>query len=104
MIIISKFLNKTEKVEYYFAIMPDDMERPFIFGAQSADPKLPSIAQWGASSRFGLDNLDIIEGKLWKDWRSSLEKLGATWVIPIMEESVIKNDVTYAIYEIISKS
>ena len=104
MIIISRFLNKTEKVEYYFAIVPDDMDRPFILGAQSADPKLPSIAQWGASSRFGLDNLDIIEGKLWKDWRSSLEMLGATWVIPIIEESVIKNDVTYAIYEIISKS
>lgn len=47
MIIILKFLNKTEKVEYYFAIMPDNMERPFIFGAQSAVPKLPSIAQWG---------------------------------------------------------
>ena len=104
MIIISKFLNKTEKVEYYLAIVPDDMERPFILGAQSADPKLPSIAQWGASSRFGLDNLDTIEGKLWKDWRSSLEMLGASWVIPIIEESVIKNDVTYAIYEIISKS
>ena len=104
MIIISKFLNKTEKVEYYFAIMPDDMERPFILGAQSAVPKLPSIAQWSASSRFGIDNLDTIEGKLWKDWRSSLEMLGASWVIPIIEESGIKNDVTYAIYEIISKS
>ncbi len=91
-------------MEYYLAIVPDDMERPFILGAQSADPKLPSIAQWGASSRFGLDNLDTIEGKLWKDWRSSLEMLGASWVIPIIEESVIKNDVTYAIYEIISKS
>lgn len=102
--IISRFLNKTEKVEYYFAIVPDDMERPFILGAQSADPKLPSIAQWGASSRFGLDNLDSIEGKLWKSWRSSLKMLGASWVIPIMEESVIKNDVTYVVNQIISKS
>lgn len=66
MIIISRFLNKTEKVEYYFAIVPDDMDRPFILGAQSADPKLPSIAQWGASSRFGLDNLDTIEGNYGK--------------------------------------
>lgn len=47
MVIISRFLNKTEKVEYYFAIMLEDMERPFILGAQSVDPKLPSIAQWG---------------------------------------------------------
>ena len=77
MIIISRFLNKTEKVEYYFAIVPDDMDRPFILGAQSADPKLPSIAQWGASSRFGLDNLDTIEGKLWKSWRSTLKMLDA---------------------------
>lgn len=104
MIIILKFLNKTEKVEYYFAIMPDNMERPFIFGAQSAVPKLPSIAQWGASSRFGLDSLDTIEGKLWKDWRFSLEMLGASWVIPIIEESVIKDDVSHAVNEIISKS
>jgi hypothetical protein len=102
--IISRFLNKTEKVEYYFAIVPDDMERPFILGAQSVDPKLPSIAQWGASSRFGLDSLETIEGKLWKDWRFSLEMLGASWVIPIMEESVIKNDLTYAVNQIISKS
>lgn len=102
--IISRFLNKTEKVEYYFAIVPDDMERPFILGAQSAGPKLSSIAQWGASSRFGLDNLDSIEGKLWESWRSSLKMLGASWVIPIMEESVIKNDLTYAVNQIISKS
>ena len=104
MIIISRSLNKTAKVEYYFAIMPDDMERPFILGAQSVDPKLPSIAQWGASSRFGLNSLDTIEGKLWKDWRSSLKMLGASWVIPIIEESLIKNDVSHAVNQIISKS
>ena len=104
MITISKSLNKTEKVEYYFAIMLEDMERPFILGAQSVDPKLPSIAQWGASSRFGLDSLETIEGKLWKDWRFSLEMLGASWVIPIIEESVIKDDVSHAVNEIISKS
>lgn len=102
--IISRFLSKTERVEYYFAIMSDHMERPFILGAQSVGPKLPSIAQWGASSRFGLDSLDTIEGKLWNDWRFSLEMLGASWVIPIIEESVIKDDVSHAIYEIISKS
>ena len=104
MVIISRFLNKTEKVEYYFAIMLEDMERPFILGAQSVDPKLPSIAQWGASSRFGLDSLDTIEGELWKDWRFSLEMLGVSWVIPIIEESVIKDDVSHAVNEIISKS
>ena len=102
--IISKFRNRAEKVEYYFAIMPGEIDRPFVLGAQSADPELPSIAQWGASSRFGLDNLDSIGGEQWKDWRSSLEMVGSSWVIPIIEESVIKEDVSHAVSEIMSKS
>ena len=80
------------------------MERPFILGAQSTDPNLPSTTQWGASSRFGLDNLNTIGGELWKDWRCSLEMLGASWVIPIIEDSVIKDDVSHAVNQIISKS
>jgi len=93
----------SEKVEYYFAIIPDELERPFVFGAQSFDSSLPSTAQWGASSRFGLKNIEAIDGEQWKDWRRSLEMVGCLWVIPIIEEAISKDNITCAVSEIIQR-
>lgn len=101
--IINKVSEPTENADLYFAIDPDNLERPFILGGYSNDPSLPSIAQWGTASTFGLDNLDNISGSKWKDWRASLHQLNCAWVIPIIEEAEKTRDIKAAIGTILDK-
>lgn len=75
---ISTVSEQTKKADSYFAIDPDNLERPFILGGRCYDPSLPSISKWAAASTFGLENLDNISGSKWRDWRASLHKSTVT--------------------------
>ena len=86
----------------YFAIDLENCERPFVLGGCSNDPELPSIAQWGVSSTFGLENLDNIGGAKWKDWRATLRQLNCEWVISIIEEAEKTRDVESAVSKILN--
>ena len=101
--IISKVSVPHEKANIYFAVDLKNPIKPFIFGAECNDPDLPSVAQWACASRFGIDNLDNIDGSKWKDWRATLKKLNCEWVIPIFEKAQLDSDLQFAISEIINK-
>ena len=104
MITISTAHNHAEKTDYWFAVDPANPERPFIFGANSADPALPSIACWSAASAFSLENIDRIDGSLWKDWRASLILTGCPWAVPIMEDALKNEDSQAAMDKILARS
>jgi hypothetical protein len=101
--IIKKVSEPIEKADLYFAIDPDNLEKPFILGGCCNDPSLPSIAQWAAASTFGLDNLDNISGSKWKDWRGTLHQLNCDWVISIIEEAEKTRDIKAAVGKILDK-
>ncbi len=102
--IISKISDPIEKADLYFGIDPDDLKKPFVLGGCSNDLSLPPMAQWGAASTFGLENLNDIGGAKWNDWRASLRQLGCDWVIPIIEKAENTKNVELAIREILKRS
>lgn len=102
--IISKISDPIEKADLYFGIQPDNLQRPFVFGAECNNRSMPSIARWGASSTFGLDNLDKIDGTFWHDWRATLRQLNCDWVIPIIEKAENTKNIEGAIAEILQRS
>ncbi|AOT08395.1 hypothetical protein [Pseudoalteromonas luteoviolacea] len=65
---------------------------------------MPSIARWGASSTFGLDNLNSIDGSFWHDWRASMRQLNCHWAIPIIEDAQKTKNIKAAIAEIVQRS
>ena len=86
--VISKMIDQIEEV--YFAVDEHNLRTPFIFGGQSKDPSVPSIAQFGSSTVFGWQELEnnSIDGAEWSDWRASLKKLNCSWAIPILEQAI----------------
>ncbi|ESP91471.1 hypothetical protein [Pseudoalteromonas luteoviolacea] len=102
--IISKISDPIEKADLYFGINPSDRRRPFVLGANSNAQGVLSIASWGAASTFGLENLNSIDGSMWKDWRASLRHVGCDWVIPIIEKAEKTNNLDMAVAEILQRA